>query len=178
MLIVVVLPCQRLHAQLNHPDTAFFSFNRLDTPPGDTIYAHAASATTIRRFFEKNLRGIWRDTTRITGKLTIDFFIDSSGKPTGSCYEDQGAPPDITWEVMRVTNRLDRLPLVPTTILGRHVASAVRLKVVYSLWLDVPPDPTADITVKMGEVIMDHKITIDTIHAPINKSPHPTQRPN
>lgn len=142
-----------------HPDTLSFSLRTADPHPGDTIYLHPSSPATLTRFFNKNLRGIYRDTTPILGTVLISFFADSNGNYTGSCYEETSAPPDLIWEIIRVTNRLSQVPMIPTTVAGKFFASAVHAKLIFKMASDKSePDPTADIVVWLYETIIDHKI--------------------
>jgi hypothetical protein len=124
-------------------DTICFSFDWVDWHRGDTVFLHAAGPTTLRRYYNKNLRGIYHGDTPVTGAVILFFFVDNNGKFTGSCYEDSSASPQLTLEVLRVTNRLSQLSLIPTAVGATHssagtpTASKVRLKVVFQR----PPIP-------------------------------------
>jgi hypothetical protein len=145
-----------------HPDTLSFSLRTTDTHPGDTTYLHPSSPATLTRYFNKNLRGVYRgDTTPVLGTVLISFFADSNGNYTGSCYEETSAPPDLVWEIIRATNRLSQVPMIPTTVAGRPFASAVHAKLIFKRESDkTETDPTTDIVVWIYETIIDHKISI------------------
>jgi hypothetical protein len=135
-------------------DTLNFSFEMVDWHRGDTIFLHPSAQTTLRRYFNKNLRGVYHGDTPVIGTVVLSFYVDNNGRFTGSCYEDTSAFPELTLEVLRVTNRLSQLSLIPTTVAGTPFASKVRLKVVFQKPSGSPPsDLTADLTVNLYEVM-------------------------
>lgn len=135
-------------------DTICFSFDKTDWHRGDTVYLHPEAPATLLRFYNKNLRGIYHGDSPVTGAVTLSFYVDNNGKFTGSCFEDSSASPELTLEVLRVTNRLSKLSLIPTSVAGTPFASKVRLKVAFQRASDSPPpDLTADITVSLYEVM-------------------------
>jgi hypothetical protein len=152
ILFSTLLPSFTAFAQQPQPDTLHFSFSKTDWHTGDTVYLHSTSATSVRRFFNKNLRGIYHGDTLILGRVNTLFYIDSAGKLTGSCYEETAAPPELIREVLRVTKRLSQLPLLPTMVAGKPVASAVTANILFRKISDLPPDPTADLMVELSEV--------------------------
>jgi hypothetical protein len=152
--VSVCLAANPVIAQPGRPDTVSFSFQLTDGQRGDTVYLHPAGPTTLRRFYNKNIRGIYfNDITPVLGTVIVLFYVDSTGKFTGACYEDS-TDPLLALEVLRVTRRLSQLPLVPTRVGGKPVASGVRLKVIFQMGSDSPPkDLTADLTITLYEVV-------------------------
>ena len=178
MALLAALPLlaqqSAITSQKNLPDTVYFSFEKTDSHTGDTTYLHSLSQTTIRRYFNKNLRGLYHDDTPVLGSVIINFNVDKEGKFTGACYEDSptnnkstfggysfyepatGKPDsgELIIEVLRVTNNLNRLPLSPTIVAGKRLASNVRLQVIFRMDVDSsPPDSPGVITVNLYEVM-------------------------
>jgi hypothetical protein len=140
--------------QTTSRDTICFSFDKVDWHRGDTVYLHPEAPTTLRRFYNKNLRGIYHGDSPVIGTVILSLYVDNNGKFTGSCFEDSSASPELTLEVLRVTNRLSQLSLTPTAVAGTPFASKIRLKVAFQKASDSPPpDLTADVTVNLYEVM-------------------------
>jgi hypothetical protein len=143
-------PAQRTTSR----DTICFSFDKADWHRGDTVYLHPKAPATLRRFYNKNLRGIYHGDSPVIGIVTLSFYVDNNGKLTGSCFEDSSPSPELTLEVMRVTSRLSQLSLIPTAVAGTTFASKVHLEVAFQKASDSPPpELTADITVNLDEVM-------------------------
>jgi TonB family protein len=136
-------------------DTVRFSFDMADWHCGDTVFLHSAAPTaTLRRFYNKNLRGIYHGDTPVVGSVILSFYVDNNGKFTGSCYEDSSTSAELNLEVLRVTNRLSQLVLIPTAVAGTSFASKVRLKVIFQKASDTSPsDQTGDLIVNLYEVM-------------------------
>jgi hypothetical protein len=142
-------------AQLALSDTVSFSFELADWHKGDTVYLHPAGPTTLRRFYNKNFRGVYlNDITPVQGTVRILFYVDSAGKFAGACNEES-SDPALALEVLRVTSRLSGLTLIPTTAGGKPFASAVSLRVTFKKASESPvtDDPNADLTVHLYDVV-------------------------
>lgn len=146
----LTLAATPLFAQRPPADTISFPLGLADGHRGDTVYLHAVGSTTLKRYYEKNIPGIYRsDDTPVQGTVILSFFVDSAGKLTGARYEDS-TDPELLMELWRVTRKLSQVALVPTKVAGRSVASKVRLKVLFQMGSDLPPtDLTADVTVNL-----------------------------
>src|SRR4051812_15461289 len=69
-------------------DTVAFAFDKADWHSGDTLYLHSRSPFPLRRYYERNIRGIYHGDTPVVGTVTLQFYIDKTGKFTGDSLED------------------------------------------------------------------------------------------